>query len=50
MNAMLDYMRDIHNSEGTIFRYRLRWQIEKIFMLDNQIKYYDANAEKEYLT
>ena len=50
MNAMFDYMRDIHRSEGTIFRYHRRWQKVKDFMLDNQIKYYDADAEKAYLT
>jgi len=50
MNAMFDHMRDIHRSEGTIFRYRRRWQKVKDFMLNNQIKYYDANVEKAYLT
>ena len=50
MNAMFDYMRDIHRSEGTIFRYRRRWQKVKDFMLDNKIKYYDTAMEKAYLT
>lgn len=34
MNAMFDYMRDIHRSEGTIFRYRRRWLKVKDFMAD----------------
>jgi len=50
MNAMFDYMRDIHRCEGTIYRYRRRWQKVKDFMLDNKIKYYDTNVELAYLT
>ena len=50
MDSMFDYMRVIHRSEGTIFRYRRRWQKVKDFMLDNQIKYYDTDVEKAYLT
>jgi site-specific recombinase XerD len=50
MNAMFDYMRSIHRSEGTINRYRRRWQRVKDFMLDNDIRYYDAKVEKAYLT
>lgn len=50
MNAMFDYMRDIHRSEGTISRYRRRWQKVKDFMLDNKIKYYDTDVELAYLT
>lgn len=50
MNAMFDYMRDIHRSEGTIFRYRRRWLKVKDFMADNQINYYDADVEKTYMT
>lgn len=50
MNAMFDYMRDIHRSEGTIYRYRCRWQKVKDFMLDNKIKYYDSDVELAYLT
>ena len=45
MNAMFDYMRDIHRCEGTIYRYRRRWQKVKDFMLDNKIKYYDTNVD-----
>jgi len=44
MNAMFDYMRDIHRSDGTIYRYRRRWQKVKAFMLDNKIKYYDTDV------
>jgi len=50
MNAMFDYMRDIHRCEGTIYRYRRRWQKVKDFMLDNKIKYYDSDVEQAYLT
>jgi site-specific recombinase XerD len=50
MNAIFDYMRDIHRCEGTISRYRRRWQHVKCFMLQNQIKYYDAEVEQAYLT
>ncbi len=50
MNAMFDYMKDIHRSEGTIYRYRRRWLKVKGYLADNQIKYYDADAEKAYLT
>ena len=50
MNAMFDYMRDIHRCEGTIYRYRRRWQKVKDFMLDNKIKYYDTDVELAYLT
>ena len=50
MNVMFDYMRDIHRSEGTIIRYRRKWQKVKNFMLDNQINHYDAKVEKAYLT
>ena len=50
MNVMFDYMRDIHRSEGTIIRYRRKWQKVKNFMLDNQIKHYDAKVGKAYLT
>jgi site-specific recombinase XerD len=50
MNVMFDYMRDIHRSEGTIIRYRRKWQKVKNFMQDNQIKHYDAKVEKAYLT
>ena len=50
MNAMFDFMRDIHRSEGTIYRYRRRWQKVKDFMLDNKIKYYDTDVELAYLT
>jgi len=50
MNAMFYYMRDIHRSEGTIYRYRRRWQKVKAFMLDNKIKYYDTDVELAYLT
>lgn len=49
MNAMFDYMRDIHRCEGTIYRYRRRWQKVKDFMLDNKIKYYDTDVELAYL-
>ncbi len=50
MNAVFDYMRDIHRSEGTISRYRRRWQRVKDFMLDNKIKYYDTDVESGYLS
>lgn len=50
MNAMFNYMREIHRSEGTITRYRRKWQKLKDFMLDNKIKYYDTDVEKAYLT
>jgi site-specific recombinase XerD len=50
MTAMFDYMRMIHRSEGTIYRYRRRWQKVKDFMLDNKIKYYDTDVELAYLT
>ncbi|MHB9057061.1 MAG: tyrosine-type recombinase/integrase [Paludibacteraceae bacterium] len=50
VNAMFDYMRYIHRSEGTISRYRFRWQKVKDFMLNNRIKYYDTDVEKAYLT
>lgn len=50
MNAMFDFMRGIHRSEGTIYRYRRRWQKVKDFMLDNKIKYYDTDVELAYLT
>jgi len=50
MDTLFDYMRTIHRCEGTIFRYRRRWQKVKDFMLDNHIKYYDADVEKAYLT
>jgi len=50
MQAMFDYMRDIHRSEGTIYQYRRRWQRVKDFMLDNKIKYYDTDVELAYLT
>ena len=50
MNAMFDYMKDIHRSEGTISRYRRRWEKVKDFMLYNKIKYYDTDVEQAYLT
>lgn len=50
MNAVFDYMRDIHRSEGTISRYRRRWQRVKDFMLDNKIEHYDTDVESGYLT
>ncbi|MBI9065490.1 MAG: hypothetical protein JEZ14_26125, partial [Marinilabiliaceae bacterium] len=50
MDALFDYMRHIHRSEGTILRYCRRWQKVKVFMLNNDVKYYDANVEKAYLT
>ncbi len=49
MNAMFDYMRKIRRSEGTIVRYRRKWQKVKDFMLANKVKYYDANVEKTFL-
>ena len=49
-SAMFDYMRDIHRCEGTIARYRRKWQQVKCFMLQNQIKYYDSEVEQAYLT
>lgn len=49
MDEMFDYMRVIHRSEGTIFRYRRRWLKVKDFMLDKKIKYYDTDVEKAYL-
>jgi len=50
MNEMFDYMKDIHRSEGTIYRYRSRWQKVKDFMLENKIKYYDTYVEQAYLS
>jgi len=50
MNTMFDYIRDIHRSEGTITRYRHKWQKVKDFMLDNQIRYYDTDVKKAYLS
>ena len=50
MNAMFDYMRGIHRSEGTIYRYRRRWQKVKDFMLENKIKYYDTDVEQAFLS
>ena len=50
MNAMFDHMRSIHRSEGTIYRYRRKWQKVKNFMQENQIRYYDSKVEKVYLT
>lgn len=49
MNAMFNYMRDIHRSEGTIKRYRRKWQKVRDFMRKNQIKHYCDNVEKAYL-
>jgi len=49
-SAMFDYMRGIHRCEGTIARYRRKWQQVKCFMLQNQIKYYDSEVEQAYLT
>jgi len=49
MDAMFDYMRDIHRCEGTIYRYRRKWQQVKCFMLQNQIKYYDTKVEQAFL-
>jgi len=50
MNAMFGYMRDIHRCEGTISRYRRKWQKIKDFMLENNIKYYDTDVEHAYLS
>ncbi len=50
MNAMFDYMRDIHRCEGTISRYRRKWHRVKEFMLENKIKYYDTDVEQAYLS
>lgn len=50
MNAMFDYMRSIHRCEGTISRYRRKWQQVKDFMLENKIKYYDTDVEQAYLS
>lgn len=49
LNALFDYLRDIHRSDGTITRYRRKWQRLKEYMLQNQIKYYDAEVEQAYL-
>jgi len=50
MNAIFDHMEELHRSEGTIFRYRRRWQKVKDFMLNNQLRYYDTDVEEAYLT
>ena len=50
LNAVFDYMKDIHRSRRTFYRYRSKWLKVKDFMRDNKIKYYNTEVEKIYLT
>jgi len=50
LNAVFDYMKDIHRSRRTFYRYRSKWLKVKDFMRDNKIKYYNTDVEKIYLT
>ena len=50
LNAVFNYMQDIHRSRRTFYRYRSKWQKVKDFMREHKIKYYDAEVEKAYLT
>jgi site-specific recombinase XerD len=50
MDAMFEYMRSLHRCEGTINRYHRKWRKLKDFMLANQIRYYDSEVEKAYLS
>lgn len=50
MNAMFDYLSSVDRSEATIYRYYSRWKKVKKFMMDNKIKYFDADVGKAYVT
>lgn len=43
-------MKNTHRHPVTIAQYRYCWQKVKSFMMDNNIKYYDADVEKAFLT
>lgn len=49
LDAVFDYMKDIHRSRRTFSRYRSKWLKVKDFMWANKIKYYNADVEKAYL-
>ena len=50
LNALFDYLRAIHRSEGTIKRYRRMWLKVSCYMQLHQIKYYDAEVEQAFLS
>ena len=50
INAVFDHMRSIHRCEGSITRYRRKWEHLKCFMRQNHLKYYDVEVEQTYLT
>jgi site-specific recombinase XerD len=50
LDAVFDYMKDIHRSRRTFSRYRSKWLKVKDFMRENKIKYYNTDVERAYLT
>jgi site-specific recombinase XerD len=48
-NAMLDYLKNLHRCEGTIYRYSSKMVKLKNFMHSNNIKSYDIKVGKRYL-
>jgi len=48
-NAMLDYLKNLHRCEGTIYRYRSKLMKLRNFMHSNKIKNYDTSVGLRYL-
>lgn len=49
INAFFDYMRSIHRTEGSLNRYRRKWQRIKDFMSAKKLRYYSEDIEQAYL-
>ncbi len=50
LEAVFDYMNEIHRSRKTFSRYRSKWRALKELMRDNALNYYNTHVEKAYLT
>jgi len=49
MSDFFDYMRSIHRTEGSLKRYKRKWQRIKSFMSAQKLKNYDEAVEQAYL-
>jgi len=50
LEAIFNYMNKLNRSRRTFSRYRSKWQALKDFMRDNDLKYFNTDVERAYLT
>ncbi|TCV19586.1 site-specific recombinase XerD [Sphingobacterium alimentarium] len=49
MSDFFDHMRSIHRTEGSLKRYKRKWQRIKNFMSAQKLKYYSESVQQAYL-